>query len=208
MAVRSGRRPGSPDTRQVILDAARDAFAEKGYDTSSVRAIATRAGVDPALIHHYFGTKEKLFLACMDAPVDPHAVIAVIVAAPRDRIGNQIVRVVLGVWESPAGTAAAALVRTSISGEWHARLLREFLTTQILRHLAAPLGLDAAEAPLRTNLVASQLVGLMYTRYILRLEPLASAPVEELVEIIGPNVQRYLTGDLDLTGTGAATADR
>ena len=194
--MRTGRRPGNPDTRRAILDAARDAFAEKGYDNSSIRAIATSAGVDPALIHHYFGTKEKLFLACMDAPIDPHHVIAMVVAAPRDRVGIQIERSVLGVWESPAGAAAAALVRTSINSESHARLLREFLTTQILRHLAAPLELDEAEAPLRTSLVASQIVGLVVTRYILRLEPLTASSVEDLVEIVGPTVQRYLTGDL------------
>lgn len=194
--MRTGRRPGSPDTRRAILDAARDAFAEKGYDSSSTRAIATRAGVDPALIYHYFGTKEKLFLACIDAPIDPRHVVAMVVAAPRDRVGIQIVREVLGVWESPAGAAAAALFRASINGESHARLLREFLSTQILRHLAAPLGLTEAEAPLRTGLVASQIVGLVVARFILRLEPLASTPAEHLVEIVGPTVQRYLTADL------------
>ena len=194
--MRTGRRRGSPDTRRAILDAARDAFAEKGYDNSSIRAIANRAGVDPALIHHYFGTKDKLFLACIDAPVDPQQMIARIVAAPRDRIGVQLVGVVLGVWESPAGTAAAALVRASIGGEAHARLLRAFLSTQILRHLAGPLELDAAEAPLRTGLVASQIVGLVVARFIFRLEPLASMPAESLVDIIGSTVQRYLTGDL------------
>ena len=101
------------------------------------------------------------------------------------------------IWDSPLGGAAAALIRSAMSNEWTTRLLREFITTQILRKVVAELRLDPADAPLRVSLVASQLAGLAIMRYIVKLEPVASLPVEDLVKAVGPNVQRYLTGSLD-----------
>lgn len=196
MARRTGRRPGSPDTRQAILAAARDAFAERGYDGASIRAIATSAGVDPALIHHYFGTKEQLFTATVDFPVDPRALVTEVLGGRREEIGERLVRLFLTVWDSPAGTAGAALLRSSMSNEWTLRLLREFLTTQIMRRVMQSLALDPAEAPLRASLVASQMAGLAVARYLIKLEPLASAPRDTLVAAIAPNVQRYVTGEL------------
>lgn len=196
MVRRSGRRPGSPDTRQSILEAARTTFAERGFDKASIRAIATAAGVDPALIHHYFGTKDKLFLASMNAPVDPAELVPQALLGPRDLVGERLVRLVLGVWDSPAGAAAVALMRSALSNDWTARLIREFVVTQVLRRVIAGLELDPAEAPLRAALVASQIGGLAIVRYVLKVEPLASAPAELIVATVGPNVQRYLTGDL------------
>ncbi|GIG89983.1 TetR/AcrR family transcriptional regulator [Plantactinospora endophytica] len=201
MARRSGRRPGNPDTREVILRAARDAFAERGFDRTSIRAIATSAGVDPALVHHYFGTKDQLFLATIDIPFDPQELLPQIAADGIDGVGERLVRTFLRVWDSPAGTAAAALFRSAMNNEWTARLLREFLETQVLRRATGLLEIDPAEAPLRSSLVASQMAGMVMVRYILRLEPLASAPPDMVVAAVGPTVQRYLTGDLgQLTG--------
>jgi AcrR family transcriptional regulator len=193
---RSGRRPGNPDTREAILAAARGIFAEKGFDKASIRAIATEASVDPALVHHYFGTKDKLFLASMQAPVDPSVLIPQAMAGPRDQIGERLVRLVLSVWDSPAGGAAVALLRSAMSNDWTARLMREFVVTQVLRRAVNELDLDPAEADLRTALVASQIAGLAVTRYVLKVEPLAGAPAEQLVRAIGPTVQRYLLGDV------------
>jgi AcrR family transcriptional regulator len=193
---RSGRRPGSPDTREAILAAARTAFAGKGYDQASIRAIAALAAVDPALVHHYFGTKEQLFLATMNVPFDPAEVLPGILGGPRDEAGVRLVRFVLDVWDSPAGAAALALVRSALSNEWTARLVREFVVTQLLNRVISGLDLDEREAPIRTTLVATQIVGLAMVRYIVKIEPIASAPAARLVAMIGPTVQRYLTGEL------------
>jgi len=192
LVKRSGRRPGNQDTRSSILDTARQTFAEKGFDKASIRAIAADAGVDPALVHHYFGTKEKLFLAAMNAPVNPAEMIPKALAGPREEAGVRLVRMVLTVWDSPAGTAALAMFRSALSNEWTARLLREFVVTQILRRAVSELILDPAEAPLRSSLVATQIAGIMVGRYVLKLEPLASADAEVLAAAIGPNVQRFL----------------
>jgi AcrR family transcriptional regulator len=198
MRRRTGRRPGNPDTRDAILAAARQAFAERGYDGASIRAIATSAGVDPALVHHYFGTKEQLFLATVEVPIDPRELLPQVVAGGREEIGERLVRTFLSVWDSPTGKAGAALLRSAMSSEWTARLLREFLVTQILRRILRLVELPPAEAPIRTSLVASQMAGLAMTRYIIRIEPLASAPPELIVATVGPTIQRYVTGDLPI----------
>ncbi len=196
MVRRSGRRPGNQDTRQSILDAAQAVFAERGFDNASIRAIATAAKVDPALVHHYFGTKDKLFLASMNSPIDPADLVPKAMAGPRDQAGERLVRMFLGVWDSPSGAAAVALLRSAMSNEWTARLMREFVITQVLRRAIAELGMDGEDAKLRTALVATQMAGIAVVRYILKVEPVASADSETLVRAIAPNVQRYLTGDL------------
>jgi AcrR family transcriptional regulator len=171
-------------------------FAERGFDRTSIRAIATEAKVDPALVHHYFGTKDKLFLASMNAPIDPSELVPKALAGPRDQAGERLVRMVLSVWDSPAGTAAVALLRSAMSNEWTARLLREFVVTQIMRRFVVGLGLEGEDVGMRTALVATQVGGLAMIRYVFKIEPVASADPEDLVRAIGPTVQRYLTGDL------------
>jgi AcrR family transcriptional regulator len=199
MARRTGRRPGNPDTREAILTAAREAFADRGFDAASIRAIAVAAGVDPALVHHYFGTKEELFRATVAIPVDPAELVPRVLAGGRDEVGERLVRTFLAVWDSPVGTAAVALLRSAVSNQWTARLLREFLVTQVLRRVVEQLDLDPAEVPLRGALVATQIAGLAMMRYVIRLEPVASAPPDTLAATIGPTIQRYLTGPLDTT---------
>ncbi|MET8084343.1 TetR family transcriptional regulator [Micromonospora sp. NPDC005197] len=196
MTRRTGRRPGNPDTREAILDAARAAFAERGFDAASIRGIAATAGVDPALVHHYFGSKDQLFLAAMQFPVDPGEVLPTVLAGDRNGIGERLVRAFLGIWDSPAGSAGVALMRSAVSNEWTARLLREFITTQVLRRVLDQLDVDPAQLPLRGSLVATQLIGLAMMRHVVRLEPVASADRETLVAMIGPTIQRYLTGQL------------
>ncbi|SNR83870.1 TetR family transcriptional regulator [Blastococcus mobilis] len=198
VARRSGRRPGNPGTREAVLAAARAAFAERGFDGATIRAIATAAGVDPALVHHYFGNKDKLFLAAVEAPEDPAEFLPEVLAGGNDRLGENVVRMLLKVWDGPARPAALALVRSAVVNEWTAKLLREFLVSQILRRVVGTLGLPAAEREARGSMAASQLIGLVMTRYVLKVEPLASASPESLVAAIGPTVQRYLTGDVDL----------
>jgi AcrR family transcriptional regulator len=190
--VRTGRRRGSPDTREAILTAAREVFAEKGFDAASIRAIAALAGCDPALVHHYFGSKDKLFLATVQAPIDPGELVPQVVAGGPDGAGGRLVLALLSVWDNPAsGPAALALVRSALQHDWSARMLREFLTSQVLRRVVAQLTHD--QQPLRTALVASQMFGVIGVRYLLRIEPLASASPQELAAAIGPTIDRYLT---------------
>jgi AcrR family transcriptional regulator len=196
VARRTGRRPGNPDTREAILKASREAFAERGYDAASIRQIATSAGVDPALVHHYFGTKEQLFLKSVQAPIDPREVVPQLVGGGVEGIGERLVRTFIGVWDSPRGAIAAALLRSAVTNEWTARMLREFVVAQILRRATKELDLDIPDGPLRANLVASQILGLATARYILKLEPLASATTDQLVAAIGPTIQRYVSGDI------------
>jgi AcrR family transcriptional regulator len=195
---RSGRRPGNPDTRDAVLAAARAAFAERGFDGATIRGIASAAGVDPALVHHYFGNKDKLFLAAIEAPANPAELLPEVLAGGRDNLGENIVRLLLRVWDGPMRPAALALVRSAVGNEWTARLLREFLVSQILRRVVGTLGLPTAEREARGSLAASQLIGLVMARYVLKVEPLASATPESLVAAIGPTVQRYLTGPVEL----------
>jgi AcrR family transcriptional regulator len=194
--ARTGRRPGNQDTREAILSTARKAFGEKGFDGASIRSIATGAGVDPALVHHYFGTKDQLFVASLQLPVDVDAVLSGLAAGGMDDFGERLVRTILGVWDSPAGSAAAALLRSAVAHEWTARLMREFLTTQILRRVLGHFDIDPVEAPTRANLVASQMLGLLVMRYIIKMEPITHMDVEDLARMIGPTIQRYLTEPL------------
>lgn len=181
-----------------MLAAARSAFADRGFDGATIRGIATAAGVDPALVHHYFGSKDQLFLAAVEAPVDPAELLPAVLAGGRDRLGESVVRLLLSVWDGPTQSAALALLRSAVGNEWGATLLREFLTTQVLRRVVGTLELPPQEAEMRGALVASQLVGLVMGRYVLRIEPLASATPDWLLATIGPTVQRYLTGEVAL----------
>jgi AcrR family transcriptional regulator len=179
-----------------VLAAARAAFAEKGFDGATIRGIATAAGVDPALVHHYFGTKDALFLAAVDAPADPGELLPEVLAGGPDALGENLLRMFLRVWDGPARPAGLALVRSAVGNEWTARLLREFLVTRVLRGVVGTLDVPPAEREARGSLIASQLVGLVMARYVLRIEPLASASPEWLVAALAPTLQRYLTGEV------------
>lgn len=192
---RSGRRPGDSGTRQAILDAARHSFGELGFARTTIRGVARAAGVDPALVHHYFGSKEDLFACALELPVDPAAMVPMVLAEGLDGVGERIVRTFLGIWDATPGQGPMlALLRSAVSDQRAAASLRDFLTRVVLRPLAEAAGGD--DAQLRAALVASQMVGLAVTRYVVRLEPVASAPPDELARTIGPTLQRYLTGPL------------
>jgi AcrR family transcriptional regulator len=205
MARRTGRRPGKQDTREAILAAAREAFAELGYDGASIRQIATGAGVDPALVHHYFGTKEELFVETVRPPINPAEVIPKVIAGGVDGMAERLLETFLSVWEHPvSGPAFEALLRRAFSNRVYARLMREFFAVQILRRAMQNLGtiIEPSEVPLRATLVASQLFGLATIRYVLKFEPLASAPRETVIAAVAPNLQRYLTGELPAPPSG------
>lgn len=194
-ATRSrGRRPGSPDTRAAILDSARDLFAENGFGGTSIRAIAAAAGVDPALVHHYFSSKDDLFVATLALPVDPRELLAVVATGGPDGAGERLVRMFLSAWDDPGlrpGLVGAARALLDPASE---ALVRDGFLTVVIGPLGEALGLD--DPGRRMPLVASQMIGLVLLRYVLRVEPLASMPGEHVVAIYGPTLQRYLTGDL------------
>ena len=199
MAHRVGRRPGRQDTRGGIVAAAREVFAERGYDGASIRQIAASAGVDPALVHHYFGTKEQLFLAVVQPPVSPADLVPRIVAGDPAKLGERLVTTFISMFENPVTAPAfEALLRGAFANRLSGKLIREFFAVQIIRRVVRELDavVDAAELPLRANLAASQLLGLAATRYILKFEPIATAPRETVIAAVAPTLQRYLTGDI------------
>jgi AcrR family transcriptional regulator len=190
-----GRRPGAPDTRAAILAAARNGFAASGFARTSVRAIAAEAGVDPALVHHYFGTKDELFLAALELPVDPRKLLLPAIASgDLDSVAERMLTVFVSVWDDPElRVRLVAAFRGLLDAEGE-RLLREGFLPVVLGPVGEALGIDRPE--LRMPLVASQVLGLILLRYVIGVEPLASLPPEDVVAIYSPTVQRYLTGEL------------
>ncbi|MFJ8805728.1 TetR family transcriptional regulator [Streptomyces sp. NPDC102490] len=193
---RRGRPPRteSGDTRDRILVTAREEFSERGYEKTSVRGIAKAAGVDPALVHHYFGTKEQVFEAAIEVAFAP-ALRApdAIGDAPLDEVGERLTRFILGLWENPASrTPLLAIVRSAVNNETAAAVFRRLIAAQVLSRVAAQVGLPDAE--LRVELAAAQLVGCAMLRYVIKVEPLASADPEQIVARLAPVVQGHLTG--------------
>lgn len=192
---RRGRRPAGQDTRSALLDAARAVFSESGYEGATVRAIAARAGVDAAMVNHWFGGKETLFAqAVLQLPFDPQEVVHTLLEGELDTLGERIVRRFVTVWDSSAGGVFPALVRSLASHGQAAIGLRDFLIENILDRIMSRL--DADQPRLRATLCASQLIGIGMVRYVARFEPLGSADAETVVAAVAPTLQRYLTGDL------------
>lgn len=188
----AGRRKGDSGTREAILSAAKQSFAEQGYAGTSLRALARTAAVDPALITHFFGSKDGLFEAALALPLDPGVVAPALLADGPDGLGERIVRTFLGVWDGTPGQGPMlAMLRSAVSHEDSAAKLRDLLVRVLLRPLAV--GAGGADPDLRAALLASQVVGLAVTRYVLRLEPVASADADTLAATVGPTLQRYLT---------------
>lgn len=196
---RRGRRPAGEDTRTALLEAAGVEFTERGFDGATLRAIAERAGVDPAMVNHWFGSKDALFVAAMQIPLNPDEVLPQLLAGPADELAERVVRTFLTVWDADDGGPMVALMRSVSSHEGAARMLREFITKLVLGRVIRTVAPDRAE--LRTSLAATQVAGLGMVRYVLRLEPLASADHDTVVAAIAPNLRRYLTGDLGLPPT-------
>ena len=193
-ADQARRGPGRPadggDRRALILAAAREEFAGKGYAAASVRGIARSAEVDPALVHHYFGTKEQVFVAAMELPIAPAELVPQILDGPADRLGERLVRTFLGIWASPDfRTPMLGMLRSAMTGEQGAAMLREFVGSALLGRIAAAIG---PVDPLRLQAAAAQMVGVVILRHVVRIEPMASASEDDLVALVAPAVQRYL----------------
>jgi AcrR family transcriptional regulator len=191
---RRGRRPGGTDTRAELLEAARAVFAERGYDGATVRVIADRAGVDAAMVNHWFGGKEALFIASLQLPADPSAIFSKALPGDPDHLAERLLDLLLTAWDETGAAPLSTLLQSIAGHEGAARLLREFITSVLSRRVVAVVAPDRPE--LRAALCGSQVVGLAFVRYVLKLEPLASADHASLVAAVAPNLQRYLTGPL------------
>lgn len=192
---RRGRRPGGTDTREALLTAAREVFIEQGYDGATVRAIAARAGVDAAMVNHWFGGKEGLFgEAVLKLPFNPQDIIDILLAADPDNIGVTIVHTFLTRWDATGGGVFTALMRSVTSHDEAATMLRDFFMKNVFKAVLSRLAPDNHE--FRATLVATQLVGMGMVRYVAQFEPLASADVDRMTAAIAPTIQRYINGPI------------
>ncbi|SFS14717.1 transcriptional regulator, TetR family [Microbacterium sp. cf046] len=203
---RRGRpRGGESDAQQRIIAAAVDEFGELGYDGATMRAIAARAGVDSALVHHYFGTKADLFAQTVGAPMRPDLDIPALLEGPQDALGERIVRYVLDAWERPeTRKRGVTLLRTGVGNRLTTPLLAGFLQRELIGRIAARI--DAPDAAFRASLVASQIAGMLLARYVLQLPAIAGASVDDIVARVGPTVQHYMTDPAVPAQTSAAGA--
>jgi AcrR family transcriptional regulator len=201
-----GRRAGDSGTRAAIAEAARSQFADFGYHGATIRGIAAAAEVDPALVHHYYGTKEALFAAAMRIPVIPSEVLTAALsgrAADGQGFGAHLVRTALTLWET-AGIKETflGLLRSAVTSDQAAVMLREFISDSILATIARFTGNDRqtnpAEAEYRAAMVATQMLGLGLARLVLGLPAVTGASIDELAASVGPSIERYLSGDIDL----------
>jgi AcrR family transcriptional regulator len=185
---RRGPRQDGVQAREAILEAARGRFAAQGFEGATMRAIARDAGVDPALVSYYFGSKSGLFVESLRLPVNPSDALDGLLEEGVDDLGARLATRFLQVWDAPAsGAPLLSVLRSAAS---RPELMREYVERQIVPRLASAIG--GPDAELRANAVATQMLGLAFARYVLRIEPLASAPPEQVVELVGPALQRYL----------------
>lgn len=192
--ARTGRRSGDSDTREEILAAARTAFGEVGYDRATIRAIAAAAGVDPALVHHYFRTKEDLYAAAIRMPISPAAVSDTVLGGDLTELGERMATLFFSVWEQPEGREPLlAMLRGAMTGnDAGVDAFREFASRALLGRLVV--AIDRPDARLRTQLALGQLLGVAMLRYVIRMDPVASAPTEEVVAMVAPVLQHHLVG--------------
>ena len=191
---RRGRRPGGGDTRAQLLDAARVVFAERGYEGATVRAIAERAGVDAAMVNHWFGGKESLFVAALNLPIDPAAALTEVLPGDPEHLAERILGRFLQLWDTTGAAQLAALMQSIASHDAAAALLREFIVRVLVGKVLSAVAPDRPE--LRATLCGTQVLGLAFVRYVLKVEPLASADHATVISAMAPNLQRYLTGPL------------
>lgn len=195
-STRTGRRPGGSGTRDDILHAARKLFAERGYSGATIRAIAQEAGVDGALIHHFFASKGGVFAAAIEDTFGPSEMLPPVLQAGVEGMGERLVRTFLNKWEEPTtDQQLLAVLRSAVSNDEAAQLLRKFLTQELLGRIGQ--ALQGEDAELRATLIGAQLVGVAFLRYVMGYGPIAQMPTESLVHLLSPTIQRYLTEPLE-----------
>jgi AcrR family transcriptional regulator len=192
--VAAGRRAGDPDTRGEIIAAARREFAEKGFDRTSLRGVARAAGVDAALVHHYFDGKNGLFLACIQVDFRVDQALARALRVPRDQVGSALIGFVVSVWDDPdRRSPLLALLRSVTTNAEVAAMMREGVVGTLLSQVLDAVQVPAGRRPETASLLMPQVVGLIMSRYVLRVEPLASMSAAEVADLMGPVVQFCLT---------------
>jgi AcrR family transcriptional regulator len=195
---RTGRRPGASGTRERIASAATRGFAASGFDGASIRSIAREAGVDPALVHHYFGSKERLFVETMNLPFDPARLAQAIVAGGVDGVGERIMRFATEVWERPGLLPIVqGIARSAVSDPGAAGMLRNLFEATLLPAIRE-LGVDHPE--LRATIVWSQVIGVVLGRFVIQVPPLVQASPEALVAVVAPALQASLTSPISPGG--------
>lgn len=192
---RPGRPTGTSNTREHILTCARELFALNGLDRTSVRSVAAAAGVDASLVHHYYGTKQQLFAAAIQIPIDPTAVLEQIVETPVDELGLKLPSVLLPLWDSELGTGLVSTLRALMAGT-ESNLARSFLQEVVTSEVGSRVDSPTGTGRIRAQFVASQLLGVVMARHIVKIEPFASLPADQVAQAIAPTLQRYLTGEL------------
>ncbi|MCK2218490.1 TetR family transcriptional regulator [Actinomadura sp. ATCC 31491] len=189
-----GRRPGASGTREAILAAAQRSFAEHGYTATTVRGVASAAGVDPALVLQFYGSKDQLFDAALRADPPTRPLAALVREGGVADLGERLTRRYLELWEAPdTGARLLAVVRGASASPSASAMVAAFMSDEVMLPLARAIGADQAE--LRANLTGAHLLGVATARYVLRVEPLASLERERLVALLAPVVQRFLTGE-------------
>jgi len=197
------RRRGRPPQdeagkrREAILDAAIAEFGDKGYDAATIRAIAERADVDPALVHHYFDSKADLFADAVRLPLRPQAAIDAILEGDMDHLGERAVRYVLTLWENPElQRRAVPLMRAAMGSKFTTPVVMQFLNRELAAKVAARIAAERQasepDAQYRAALILSQIFGMLAGRYVLCIPGLVDAPVDDLVSAVGATVQRYV----------------
>ena len=178
-----GMRRSSADTKAVILAAARERFAQSGFERATIRAIAADANIDPSMVMRYFGNKDQLFAAAADFDLDFPDLSSV---DPGD-VGAAMVTHFMNRWERDE--ALIVLLRSSTTNAEAATRMREIFAAQLLPALAK---VNAAEPARSAGLIASQMLGMALCRYVLQLPPIVDMSREEIVAWLGPTIQRYL----------------
>ncbi|MFD2466230.1 TetR/AcrR family transcriptional regulator [Amycolatopsis silviterrae] len=191
-SARPGRWRTGAESKQRILDAARALFREHGYGGTTVRAVAAEAGVDPAMVFYFFGNKQRLFAAAIEMSAQLPPAIDAVFAGGLDGLGERIVRTLLENLDASGRTPLAMFTRSAPAEDQSDTLIREYVDREITQRLAKLL--DTPDAADRAGMVNVQLLGLTVARYVVRIEPIASSPVDELVSRFGPLVQHCLIG--------------
>ncbi|PJE99460.1 TetR family transcriptional regulator [Streptomyces carminius] len=181
-------RRSSQETKSAIMTAARERFAADGYDRTTIRAVAADAAIDPSMVMRYFGSKEKLFAAAAEFDLK----LPDLSGVPREQAGTTLAAHFLDRWEDDE--ALAVLLRAGATNQGAAERMRAVFTDQLVPVVARLSG-DPSTAPARAGLAAAQVLGMALCRYVLAFPPLAAMSRREVVEWIGPVLQRYLAGD-------------
>jgi AcrR family transcriptional regulator len=194
---RPGRRPGANETREAILTAARDAFAAHGYEKATIRAIAREAGVDPALVHHFYGLKEEVFKAAVSDALAPiaEAMAGVGRGADPSTTAQRLARVLVRLWErEPTRSALVGAIRAAVTSETAAGLLRGIVQEHAISAVAA--SSEQPDAELRANLIGATMVGIAIARHVLAVQPIASLDEQRLAALLAGTIGYYLSADL------------